>query len=215
MSISIDGVQVVGHNCLLFTKSKGIVTQYLGLKQLQDKVHVTAQEIQASCEIITAELNSSVDHCASIAVANAARKMADGLREVLKGRNFEKSRATVVTRDPAHSIDLAPKNLALEESFIGPVITVTNNLMKFIKIDRIGGLKAKLIDQKIIEAPAVVMYPDSRMYLVAMTLARARLQKSFLTKLPSTPEWELYLKERTRKQRSNLEETLGESTISH
>ena len=63
------------------------------------------------------------------------------------------------------------------------MITVTNKLMKFIKIDRIGGLKAKLIDQKIIEAPAVVMYPDSRMYLVAMTLARARLQKSFLTKL--------------------------------
>ena len=47
MSISIDGVQVGGHNCLLFTKSKGILTQYPGLEQLQDKVHVTNEEIQA------------------------------------------------------------------------------------------------------------------------------------------------------------------------
>ena len=82
-TISIDGVQVSGASNL-FTKSKGPVTQYVDLIQLEERVHVKEAEAAESCKIILNALAADRGKCASIAVDNAGVNMITSLIPMLQ-----------------------------------------------------------------------------------------------------------------------------------
>ena len=190
--ISCDGVQVGGCSDLLFTKSKGPVTQYLGLVQLEDKVHITDAEAKAGCKIVSEVLSKETGKCASIAVDNAGVKMAESLKILIDGRfggeEMERPLSIIITRDLAHCLDLGPKDLTLEKEFVKPVLDQSVKLIKLVCIDRVGGIKKKLAGLGLIESVAATIHPDTRMYLVALTLKSASGQRAFLNLLPSRPE---------------------------
>ena len=216
MSIGCDGVQVGGSSNLLFTKCKGPVTQFLGLVQLEDKVHVTDAEAEAGCKIVSEALSFGVGSCVSIAVDNAAEGMAQKLPMMLAEKDDATSACSIiVTRDLAHSIDLGPKDLANEEQFVKPVVDNSVNLIKLVCIDRVGGIKKKLEGLGLIKPKEAHIHPDTRMYLIALTLSSASGQRPFLNTLPSRPEWSEYLKSRKKKVRVNLEKSLSLNTHTH
>ena len=175
-----------GNSYLLFTKLKGPVTQFLDQLYLEDKVHVSESEAQAACEVILKVIRSEKAKCSSIAVDNAGKKVADSV--VILLRKSLVLYGIIVTRDPAHCIDLGPKDLAIEEEFIKPVVDNMVALQKFILLDRINGIKKKLNDQGMISTTKVSLYSDSRMYQISLTLKSAAGQKSFLQILGSREE---------------------------
>ena len=96
-TIACDGVQIGNCNNLLFTKAKGPVTQYLGLVQLEDEVHVTTAEAEAGCKIVSEVLACDSGKCASIAVDNAAVNMAEVMRTLTSGiRNEEGTKSSII-----------------------------------------------------------------------------------------------------------------------
>ena len=130
LTVSCDGVQVGNNNLILFTKSKGPVTQFLGLQQLEDQVHVTKSEAEAGCKIVAEALHleSGKANCASIAIDNAAVTMADELRMMVSNQCAQNDAKKVcppiiVSRDLAHCLDLGPKDLVTEKNFVNPVLS--------------------------------------------------------------------------------------------
>ena len=184
-SIGIDGVQV-GGNSLLFTKMKGPITQFIDLIYLEDKVHVTDDEAQAACEIILKEIRSEKGKCSSIAVDNAGKGMADSV--VLLLRKSLVIYGIIVTRDPAHCIDLGPKDFVLEGEVIKPVVDDTVALQKLVLLDRVNGIKQKLSNQGLVPKKKARIHSDTRMYQVSLTLESAAAQRSLLQILSSREE---------------------------
>ena len=76
----------------------------------------------------------------------------------------------------------------MEKEFVKPVLSKSLELIKFVRVDRINGIKKKLVRLGETKAKKAVIYPDSRMYLVALTLESASVLRSFLNTLPSRPE---------------------------
>ena len=107
--------------------AKGPVTQFVDMIQLEDNVHVTQSEAEAACEVILKVIRSDKGKCASIAVDNVGKTVADAVVSLLRERLV--LYGIIVTRDPAHSLDLGPKDLFCEKDFVKPVVTNTIALL--------------------------------------------------------------------------------------
>ena len=128
--------------------------------------------------IILKVLDSERGKCASIAVDNAGLIMARSVVELLRQKLV--LYGIIVTRDPEHCLDLGPKDLAVEPTFLKPILENSIKLIKLVQNDRVGGIKKKLCDEGIITSTAATLHPDTRMYLVSETLKSAVGQKAFL-----------------------------------
>ena len=94
-------------------------------------------------------LESGKANCASIAIDNAAVKMANELRMMVSNQcaqNDAKKACPpiIVSRDLAHCLDLGPKDLVMEKEFVKPVLSKSLELIKLVCIDRINGIKRNL-----------------------------------------------------------------------
>jgi len=104
----------------------------------------------------------------------------------------ERSRKAIVTRDPDHCIDLGAKSLAAVP-FMETVLNDAKSLLRFVRIDRITGIKEKLIARGVIQpCPPAHIHPDTRMYLGHDTFASVLGQRPFVGILGGNAEYGEY-----------------------
>jgi len=142
----------------------------------------------------------------SIPVDNAARHVADRVGKELEEKY--PGMKVIVTRDPAHCIDLLMKDLA-KTSVMQLVIKYARKVRDFVKIDRIDSFRrsAALVDELVFYSK-VFCPVETRMNLLHDVVVSARKCRDFLLVLPGKAEYQKYRSERTATKQAELDELM-------
>jgi len=219
-SLAIDGVTVLHSSHLLITEMKGQVTRFCDMLQLKDRVHVTADEAKAVCDVVRARLQQqAIDGnagygFATIAVDNAGTAVAAKLRDMLHSEfgAHNLSHKTLVTRDPAHCIDLLPKSLVEKVPGLRVLVAGVTNLLSLLRVDRIDGIRRLMLDRGELgqhHVPPAQLHCQTRMHRVHDMLECVLRQKPFLDILEDTPEYAAYRDSRDPDTRNKLDQYIG------
>ena len=135
----------------------------------------------------------------SIAVDNAARSVAE---EVCK--KFPKENIMML-RDPGHCIDLLMKDL-MKTAVVKRVVDDGRLVRKLVSTDRISAIKEESIEEGDIDfAGVTIAIVETRMNLVHDFLVATQKQSQFCILLNSNEKFRKYRRERTPKDRENLD----------
>lgn len=142
----------------------------------------------------------------SIPVDNAARHVADAVATKL-GEKYPGMKV-IVTRDPAHCIDLLMKDLA-KTGVMQLVIKYAKKVRDFVKIDRIDSIRrnAALVEELVFYSE-VFCPVDTRMNLLHDVVVSARKCRDFLILLPGNTEYQKYRSERNAPKQAELDELM-------
>ena len=142
----------------------------------------------------------------SIPVDNAARHVADRVGKKLEEK-FPGMKV-IVTRDPAHCIDLLMKDLANTE-VMQLVIKYARKVRDFVKIDRIDSIRRNAAHvEELVFYSRVFSAVDTRMNLLHDVVVSARKCRDFLILLPGNAEYQKFLGERNVRKQAELNELM-------
>jgi hypothetical protein len=125
---------------IVYTYRKGPFCIFLTWNDLGSTKHSTSAEIQDAINVCTEAVTRYKAPLASIDVDNAARHVAAQVALAMK----EKTGATIlVTRDPAHCVDLCSKDLATTK-VVKRVMNEAKEVRDFCKTDRIDSIRLEM-----------------------------------------------------------------------
>ena len=136
---------------------------------------------------------------------NAARGVA---RKVSLHYKEKVNKHVVVSRDPAHTVDLCSKGIA-ETSVVKAIIAEAKEIHTMVRNDRIDSMRLEAVEMgDLPEAFTGLTLCETRMNDVNIYLEGAVKQYAFLTSLPRNPKWKEFLQSRKAADRVKWEETL-------
>ena len=137
INVSFEGVTVNSKHKILYTVSKGEHSMFFTWSALGSNVHVTDAEVTDALKVCAAAKEMFNAKIASLPVDNAAvcvaTKVADALVE-----------NAIVSRDPAHCVDLLSKDLA-NTKVVGGVLKEAKEVYSLVKRDRIDSIRSDSI----------------------------------------------------------------------
>ena len=172
--------------------SKEEFSAFLTWTDLGSTKHQTAAEVDDAFKVCTQAMKDFGANIASIPVDNAARGMATLLAKKI-------GKHVVVSRDPAHCIDLLSKDLA-NTLVVTRVMNEAKEVRDFVKIDRIDSIRIEASARGSLEdsCTAVTMC-ETRMNLCFDFIQAARRQHDFLKLLWGNSAFQVWYKERSTK----------------
>jgi hypothetical protein len=215
VNYSLVGVTAIGSSrILLITKKIGTVHQFVSLLRLGSLAHVSDEEAAACVAIIVADARHANEtgarhrRIASISVDGVAT--AEAMRQALILADMSKT--SVVSHNPAHSIDLACEDVARCEC-LGSTIATAREIIRFVNTDRIDGIKKELVAMKQIpscgEGGMLLMLSEARAYLTCDVLAAAGKQQPLTASLAAgNSSYIAYRSELGADERAHLDATL-------
>ena len=140
--------------------------------------HMTEDEIKDGIKICEEAIATHKTRLASIAVDNAAKKVASGI-----AGHFRPVMYVIVSRDPSHCVDLISKDLALLE-FMKELLEEATELHKFVRIDRIDSIRIEITQAgELDESYVGLTLCDTRMNLAHDYIVGALKQSEFVAGL--------------------------------
>lgn len=167
--------------------------------------HQTDDEILDGIKICEAAMQTHKAKLSSIAVDNAARKVAGGIAD-----HFRSTMYVVVSRDPSHCVDLLSKDLAQIE-FIQELLEEATQLHKFVRTDRIDSIRIEtVLAGELDESYVGMTLCDTRMNLAHDYILGALKQSGFIAGLSRNELWKSFMDSRKAKDKLSWEFRLEE-----
>lgn len=184
---------------ILYTLSKGDFSIFLEWSDLKSTKHQTAAEVNDAYRVCQAAMEEFKVNISSIPVDNAAKGVAGEVAQL-----FEPRMKVLVSRDPSHCVDLLSKDLA-NTLVVKRVIEEAKEVFELPKIDRVAGIFVEAIEEGEVNVHGtVVAQVDTRMNLTHDFIRGARKQHDNLQILSGNPKWQVYLRERSPRERARL-----------
>jgi hypothetical protein len=208
LNMAVDGITIQGQSHLLYMVSKGSISLFEKCSQLGDSVHVTDAEANDGVEKLEGMVTKYRSPVASVAVDNAAITAVKLMVQKYGTRNPDAPPA-MVTRDPAHCIDLLSKDSAKTEAF-KPLLQGCKLVIEFVNDDRINAIIQDIITKKGLDhIPKVSSFPETRFYLAGDTIDGCRGYKPVLDLIREWPAYQAYYNERDDRRKEKLNKVLN------
>ena len=205
INIAFDGATVNGKQKIVYTVSKGSVSVFHQWSSLGSDVHVTEAEVEDAKKVCDNARKLFECDIASLPVDNAAVNVASKVVELL---NLE-GQKTIVSRDPAHCIDLLSKDIAKTSVVVG-VLQEAKEVFSFCKKDRIDSIRRESIEADLIEPEVTVKHhSETRMNFVHEHVRTAAKQNQFICSLASNDKFIKFYNERGTKEKNDIDGVLG------
>lgn len=204
LTVSVDGVTVLGTSWLLYTAAKGTVALFIKATQLGDLVHVSEGEVKDGVQTITGVCSDFGSPVTNIAVDNAVKKvMMDVSRELM---SINPKEAIIPSCDAGHCVDLGAKDSAKAPCMV-PIIRDAKDLISFVATDRVNGINQVMVSDGHLPAgiPLPQIFPDTRFNLVHDMFFDCSKQKPFMDSVWNTAEWRRYYESRNAVQQNRLD----------
>ena len=202
INVAFDGVTVNGKQKILYTVSKGSTSMFVTWTDLAGDKHVTQKEADDALRValdIKASLGGA--QIASLPVDNAAKLVAGMVANRL-------DEPALVSRDPSHCVDLLSKDASTTKSILA-VLEMAKDLINFLKIDRINGIReTAILEGRIGRGPKVQIFSDTRMNGIHDMLRSTAKQKQFVDVIRTERQFQEYYNERTRSKKDKIDTLL-------
>jgi hypothetical protein len=155
ISVAFDGVTVLGHSHVLYTVSKGDTSMFVDMTRLGEQAHVTEAEVIDAVIKLQNVREAIGGSICSAAVDNGANtSVAQGGVIEKYAEEYPEEPKMLRTRDPGPCIDLVAKDSAKVECF-ADLLSATREIVKFLSIDRIGGIVDKLREKPLRQSSTI------------------------------------------------------------
>jgi hypothetical protein len=214
-TMSVDGVTVGGHTCLLYCSSKGTTTLFERRSDLLDDAYKTEKEAGDGFNKLVAMVKKFKCDCTNIAVDNKARPV---VQEIIKrySEKYPCAPNIIITRDPGHCIDLLCKDCGSKEgTMFYDILQATRSLIDLVNNQRVNGIKKRMIGEGTMtgDPGKARHHSETRFYGNKLSCASVRNQKPFLDILGDEDSFKEYVASRTtKKAREKLKATLAIAT---
>ena len=205
INVAFDGATINGKQKVIYTVSKGEFSSFHHWSNLGSDIHVTEKEVQdakAVCDSARSTYNCSI---ASLPVDNAALNVATKVAALLQLEGEK----TIVSRDPAHCVDLLSKDLA-KTAVVSGVLKEAKEVYSFCKKDRIDSIRIESMKELLIDVEVCAKhYSETRMNFVHEHVRSAAKQNQFIASLNDNEKFRKFYNERGTKEKNDIDAILG------
>jgi hypothetical protein len=207
MFVGCDSVTVHGSRHLLYTVSKGNVTMFEALQNLQDSARTTESEVEQGMLVIKRALDKFQCDTCILSVENCAVPVADRIQQFYMDEN--PSKVVLICRDPADCLDLGAKDSA-REGALKEIIDQATDVVKFCNFGAINGLREKLMGCSAIPfVPPAEIFPANRFWMTCNTLEAVINQRPFAYSLAAQADYSKFYNIQTPSQQKFMDAVMG------